>query len=128
MQLQKGKIVVITYGDKNYKNQKKRIYKSCIQFGFDNVQIYSPKDICKEFYKKTTPYIKAKRGGGFWLWKAYILNKVFQEIEIGDIVLYLDAGFHINLNGKKRFNYYVNFMDLNKGILSFSLNNLMFEN
>jgi|GEM_PF-1369069 len=120
-----GKMVVITYGDRNFKNQKKRILKSALQFGFMTIQIYGPKDISMEFKKNTTPYIKAKRGGGYWLWKAYIIHKVFQEIENGDIVLYLDAGFHINQNGKKRFNEYIKFMDLNKGILSFSLKGLV---
>ena len=42
----------------------------------------------------------------------------------GDILLYLDAGFELNINGKKKFMEYIDIMDNNKGVLSFHLSNL----
>lgn len=50
----------------------------------------------------------SKRGFGYWSWKPAVIMDVLQKIKEGDMLLYLDAGCHINENGKDKFFEYVN--------------------
>jgi hypothetical protein len=43
-----------------------------------------------------------KRGYGFWFWKPYIIRATLHDVETNDIVIYMDAGCTINLQGKER--------------------------
>ena len=114
-------IFFVTYGDKYFEYSKIRICKEAKKFGFDKVIEFSPADLTTDFINKTTPIIQERKGGGCYLWKPFILNKVFNIMNIDDIVVYLDAGCTINIAGKYRFNEYIKFMDLNKGVFSFHL-------
>jgi hypothetical protein len=111
----------ITYGDSNYSKSKKRLLKEAIEFGFDICKTYSKTDLSEDFIRLTYPYINYKRGGGYWIWKAFILNDIFSKMHDGDVVTYLDAGCRININGKARFENYLDILDQNKGFLAFHL-------
>jgi hypothetical protein len=116
-------ITLITYGDKNFKNSKLRLLKNAKLFGIENTYAFGPNDIDKNFKLRTSPFIFQKRGAGYWIWKPYFLKKIFDTIQDGEIIIYLDAGCDINLNGKPAFYEYVNFMDQNKGVFSFHIPN-----
>ena len=47
------------------------------------------------------------RGFGYWIWKPQILLQCLQQMEYGDILLYTDAGCHINEVGKNMFLAYI---------------------
>jgi hypothetical protein len=113
----------ISYGNKNFNNSKKRIFGQAIQSGwFNSVTIYNPKILDKDFVKKFKDILNCNRGGGFWLWKPYIILKKLNEINENDILIYLDAGCVINPHGKKRFNDYINLLTQNNEyIISFQL-------
>jgi len=113
----------ISYGNKNFNNSKKRIFKEAIQSGwFNSVTMYNPKILDKDFVKKFKNILDCNRGGGFWLWKPYIILQKLNELKENDILIYLDAGCTININGKKRFNEYIDVLMQNKkSIISFQL-------
>ena len=48
--------------------------------GFDKVIEYSPEDLDEEFRRKNEQILKHKRGGGYWLWKPYIIKKTLAEM------------------------------------------------
>lgn len=52
-----------------------------------------------------------KRGYGFWFWKPYIIRATLHDVETNDIVIYMDAGCTINLQGKERLNDYINLLN-----------------
>lgn len=101
----------ISYGCDNYTNSKKRIEAEAKQFGFDEVIIYSPDNLSKEFVEKTQPFINEPRGKGYWLWKAYIIKETFKLMDEGDILVYLDAGCSLNEYGKGTYNEWVNLLN-----------------
>jgi len=115
----------ITYGNDNYHNSKIRIANEARNFGFDTVTTYGPESLTKEFLDSTSPHINHPRGGGYWLWKSIIIKNKLESINDGDILVYADAGCHINIHGKQRFNEYLNmFENTELGILSFELTGL----
>jgi len=110
-----------TYSDPNFSKTKKRICNQAKDFGFDRIYSLSPEDLSVDFVKKTSPYIHQPKGGGYWLWKAFVFKHVFDKMNDDDILVYLDAGCEINPNGKQRFQDYIEFMDLNNGIFAFQM-------
>jgi hypothetical protein len=102
------KIHCITYGDINYAVQREIFKKSAIDSGFfDHVTLYTDKDIDLEFHRHVYGPIKSQRGGGYWIWKPYMIKKALNGLDHGDILIYCDAGCHINTDGRKRFNEYI---------------------
>ena len=61
---------------------------------FDKVITYSEKDIPDEI--RNIQEYKCKRGGGYWIWKPYIIWKTLQDVEDGDFVCYIDSACLIN--------------------------------
>ena len=122
------KIHFISYGNQNYVKSRERLRKEAIKSHFfDTVTIYTHEDIDNEFKTRYEDILSQRHGGGYWLWKYYILQKKFEEVDDGDIVIYADAGCTINSNGKNRFNEYIKMFDEtvnpNKyGIISFQMN------
>lgn len=86
-------ILAINYSDENFKKKQKYNTKTAYKKGkADRVIEYSPKDIDEKFYEKHKEILDEKRGGGYWLWKPYIILKALDEIKEGDYLFYCDSG------------------------------------
>ena len=116
----------ITYGDNNFKESKIRIAKEAIDSGwFDSVTVYEPKDLNEDFKEEFKDILKHKRGGGYWIWKPYIIKKKLNEIQDDDILVYLDCGCTINAKGKRRFEQYIEMLNNSEtGIISFQMHHI----
>ena len=113
-------IYFFTYGDEKFANTKKRIESEALNSGFfDEVKIYSREDLDKDFIERTKPYIDIR--GGFWMWKAFLMKKTIDRMQMDDICVYIDAGCTVNPNGKQRFLEYLDLIKDESGILSFRL-------
>lgn len=106
------KIYFLTYGNENYKMSRQRIKSEADSLNiFDktlietDVNILNDSDFKKtledEYFKKT---FEAERGGGYWIWKPYIINKHLSNMNDGDILVYADAGCTISNKSKDNFN------------------------
>jgi hypothetical protein len=60
------------------------------------------------------------RGYGYWLWKPYIIKKTIENLNNGDILLYLDCGCEINTNKRNEMIKYFNIIKEEKIITSFT--------
>ena len=47
------------------------------------------------------------RGLGYWIWKPFLIWQTLLNRPLGDLVLYLDAGYEINQLGSERFFQYI---------------------
>lgn len=84
------KRIFITYGDANYQESLLRIHKEATATGlFDEIHLYGPESLPERFKAYTKQY---KRGGGYWLWKPWIIHDALDKANEGDIVTYADAG------------------------------------
>jgi len=119
-------IHLISYGNKEYEHSKQRIYEEAIStHWFDTVTIYGPNDLDNDFKLKFKDILQQRRGGGYWIWKSYIIKKRLNEINENDILIYLDAGCKINPEGKQRFHEYIELLNTsNTGIISFQMSHI----
>lgn len=68
---------------------------------FDKIYGFTDKDLREDtvFWKKHGEFImKNKRGFGYWLWKPYLIKKVWDEMNEGDILMYCDSGNEIDIH------------------------------
>jgi hypothetical protein len=85
--------VFFSYGSGRYKAALNRILKEANSTGaFDEIIGFGPEDIDPEYRIAHSDILNATRGGGYWLWKPYFLQKLFSRLDFGDVVMYADAG------------------------------------
>jgi len=93
-------------GSVDYNKALERIIKQAEEFKlFDKIIGYTEKDLMDdtEFWNKNGNFIKNNsRGFGYYIWKPYIINKTLKEMNENDILLYLDSGCELNINGKNK--------------------------
>ena len=83
----------INYSDEAFKKQQDFALLMAHKRGkFDNIIGYSREDIDKTFYEKNNTILDQSKGGGYWLWKPYFINKKLEEINEGDYLFYSDSG------------------------------------
>lgn len=87
------KIIAISYSDDNYKMSKGLNLFTAKHIGkADEVISYGPDDLDDDFKKKYHSILSQKRGGGYWVWKPYIILKTMEQMAFGDFLIYTDAG------------------------------------
>jgi hypothetical protein len=102
------KIYFITYGNDKFKYSVKRIVIEAQKIDFfDEVLDFCEDDL--PIYIKSSPLFSSSKGGGYWLWKPYVVKKVLEKIQDNDIVIYSDAGNKIFKSTK--WEDYIKFLD-----------------
>lgn len=88
------KFYAIFYTDPRYDSQVQRVKDSLSVF--DEV-IHYTRDwlIQTDFYREHKKILDYERGGGYWLWKPFIILETLNRINEGDVVFYQDAGDHV---------------------------------
>ena len=85
------KKIFIAYADAALAYSLKRIGRQARRLQiFDEVILYTPADLSEEI--KAHPLMQYSRGGGYWLWKPWLIQKTLRDHTPGDIVVYADAG------------------------------------
>ncbi|GHT43395.1 hypothetical protein FACS189438_0480 [Bacteroidia bacterium] len=86
-------IVAINYANDAYKKHQRINSWTARHIGkVDKVYSFSPKDIDADFYNLNKNILSYPRGNGLWLWKPYFIDKVMNELNDGDSLVYLDSG------------------------------------
>jgi len=119
----------LNYGDQKYILSRKRISLEAQNLNYFDKIITETEDIKNDLeiidclknpnFKKV---FNARRGGGYWLWKPYIIYKHLQLLNDNDILIYSDSGSTIP-NRKSTINKLNKYVDIvknsDKGILAF---------
>lgn len=114
-------IYLTSFADRRYKASLERIEKEAKYFPFADIYLQSECDLPKDYLSGLHVNIY-RRGYGYWKWKSYITKEIYnKKLKEGDILLYIDAGVHLNANGVNRFYDYVDLLSNAKdtGILVF---------
>lgn len=104
------KIHLISYASNHWLARKPGFIKELKQFSkIDKWKIYEPKDLDTEFREKYKEILSQKRGGGYWIWKPYIIADYLKTMPDGDILFYADIGCTLNNHKEayKKFNQYI---------------------
>jgi hypothetical protein len=92
--------VFISYGDDSFKKSLKRIAKQALSsHRFDRIEIYTPSDLPPSI--SHSPLMIYQRGGGYWVWKPWIIFNTLKQCKEDDIIYYVDAGCSINPESKE---------------------------
>lgn len=113
------KKIFLTYSDKNFIKSAKRLKNEAKKLDlFDQIILSTPKDL-PSAVKNHSVFVFGK-GGGYWIWKAYIIHETLQKMNFGDILCYSDAGSILYLNST--WNEYFNLLR-NKDAIFFQYQN-----
>jgi len=116
------KKILVSFGDSRMRASALRLKEQAKAFNlFDEIHIYDERALAPDFKKHfSAKLIRGARGFGYWCWKPQIILQVLNKIRENDLVLYLDVGCHLNINGKQRLVEYFDMLkDANNGILAF---------
>ena len=103
----------ITFGDDRvFAVARERLAKQAREFDgrFDVVKVWTPANWGADFERQWGRWVRShRRGFGYWLWKPWVIKQTLAEMDEGDVLVYLDAGFVINRTpaSVKRFDEYV---------------------
>ena len=77
-----------------YKENIERLIYSIKKYSDFVIILFKKSDIDNEFLEKNKIILNCKRGGGYWLWKPYIINNILQKINNDDSLFYLDSSYY----------------------------------
>jgi hypothetical protein len=82
---------LITYADFRFKTSAERLKQEAEQLEiFDEVIIYTQESLPS--FVTNQWLFNQERGGGYWIWKPYIVLDCLKRMNEDDIVLYVDSG------------------------------------
>jgi hypothetical protein len=92
-------IWLVTYGNKDtYFANERALVSSGLNKCIDFYKPYTKKHLDAEFVKKNQTILEQSRGGGYWLWKPYLILKTLNEIPENDYIIYLDSSIKMLKN------------------------------
>ena len=105
--------ILIFYGTEEFRGSLDRLKKEASNLNvFDKTIIYTPRDL--PMHIKANSLMNYKKGGGYWIWKPYIIWKTLQDYP-NSIVVYIDAGCSISKS--EEWNQYFKFIEKHDTIL-----------
>ena len=85
--------ILINYADALFKKQQRANSLTAKWFGnFDKIISYNEDSLGSEFREKFKERLSMSRGGGYWLWKSYLILKTLESLNDGDYLFYCDSG------------------------------------
>ncbi len=121
--------VFLTYGDKRFRDSRKRIAKEAKSLVFFDRIIAETQKIKKERpirlalkNKEFRKPFNSRRGGGYWMWKPYVILKALSRLKENDILVYSDAGATVpncDYTREKLSEYIETVLRSDWGVLSF---------
>ena len=130
------KKVFLTFGGgtPGYHNRVETLSKQAEELDFfTDIHGYTESNLQQdtEFWNKHAQFIQhCPRGYGYWIWKSYLILKELEKMNDGDILMYIDAGCEMNMEGKPRLYEYVDLLDQDSnqyGVISFELTHLEYK-
>lgn len=118
----------ISYASRTFQNRKGEIEKASNDSKyFHTFRCYTEDDVSDKFKNKYKVLWNNNRGGGFWIWKPYIIYQHLQTMKEDDILVYFDSGCELSTtkSARNRFRKYIQMInDHWTGFLRFSLGHL----
>ena len=69
---------------------------------FDHIYGFKENDLKNdtEFWNRHRDFLVGSRGFGYWLWKPYLIQKVYDKMDEGDVLVYCDCGNELDFRKK----------------------------
>jgi len=103
----------LVYNDNTHWDYLSSLLESVKKHGKEFIIIlFNKEEIDNDFKTKYNNILSLNRGGGYWLWKPYIINETLKKIKDGDIVFYLDSKYYFTEEFTGLFEAYLSNNDL----------------
>jgi hypothetical protein len=103
----------IVYNDGSHTEQILKLLESVKKYGKEfEIIVFNRSDIDNDFLIKYHSILSLPRGGGYWLWKPYLINKVLKLINENDIIFYLDSQYYFTENFTNLYQEYMQNNDI----------------
>ena len=126
-----NKIILLSFASDDLKKSINRFKRQAEETNFyDEIRIMTYNDLDTNFKKVLKKLMSngKKKGFGYFMWKPYLVKKILEEINYGDVINYIDIGFHLLKENKKKFEDYLKFIhEKNNWILAFQYHSKIFE-
>lgn len=84
----------LVYNDGTHNRFLDRLLESVRTHNKDfEIIVFDKQQIDSDFRDKNARILNERRGGGYWLWKPYIINETLKRINDGDLLFYLDSKY-----------------------------------
>jgi hypothetical protein len=101
----------LVYNDNTHNHFLSDLLESVKKYGKDfEIIVFNKNDMDDEFVLNNKNILELDRGGGYWLWKPYIINETLKKINDNDIVFYLDSKYYFMEDFTE---LYLNYMENN---------------
>lgn len=87
-------VYLVTYATPAFEPYQALSTLTARKAGFDQVQALGPGDLDPRFVEAHRDTLVSSRGAGYWLWKPYVVARVLDELDDGDLLWYADAALH----------------------------------
>lgn len=116
-----NRVFFATFADSKYKKSLLRLKKQINECQYITDKFFfTEKDLDKDFKKQFHPWLY-RRGYGYWKWKSYLVKKVLNILNDGDILIWSDVGNVFNIQAEKRLLEYFKMVSTSEsGLLVFS--------
>jgi hypothetical protein len=85
----------LVYNDYQHNHYLDKLLESVKMYGKEfNIIVFDKNNIDSEFVEKNKSILNCPRGGGYWLWKPYIINETLKKINDDDIIFYIDSKYY----------------------------------
>jgi hypothetical protein len=98
----------LVYNDNTHTIHIQKLLQSVKIYGKEfQIIVFNKNDIDDKFKNNNSSILNCKRGGGYWLWKPYIINETLKKIKNDDIVFYMDSKYYFIENFTKLYSDYI---------------------
>lgn len=103
------KLYFISFADSRMSAATDRIREQARDMDvFDEIHVLNEDSLDDAFCQTWKEIMKyGSRGYGYWCWKPYVILRLMEKMPDNAVLLYCDAGCHLNPKGKKRLMDYV---------------------
>lgn len=103
------KIVFLSFADSRMITAANRLRQQAHAMQvFSEIHILNEFDLDEEFSNAWRHLLNPQvRGFGFWLWKPHIIRTQLEKLQENDILIYCDAGCHLNPKGINKLKAYI---------------------
>lgn len=98
---------VVSYSNKNFSKSQEFLDNSLKNLSKNIIhRKFSQDDLPQEFLKKNKAQFESKRGGGYWVWKPFIILDSLLKAKDGDFIGYVDSGMAVSKDINILFDYF----------------------
>jgi hypothetical protein len=90
----KRSITLLSYATDGYEPQQRVVLRSAVRAGVAECRAWTRAMLEQTaFYREHRKLLDVPRGGGYWLWKPFLIAQELARLPAGDFLVYTDCGY-----------------------------------